>query len=274
MFDPVCIFFFQNFINAMIILGKIICLYHYISNEYWRLHVQTHVQTYLQQQVNLCWEIQKKLSEFRDSLCNNGGSEQCEPALEFRHSAECGGATCCFAGSRGDISQQHSTASPCISGHGNYTHFTPSPASDAHPPDWRPPAHSWGATRTAPAAFLTAIPTRPSDPSRNICTARRGGEGYRISGAHSLNFIQRRRLFHRAMANSGIQLLGFFLSLIGIVGLIIGTILPQWKMSAYIGDNIITAVAMYQGLWMSCAFQSTGQLQCKIYDSILQLDSE
>uniref|UniRef100_A0A3Q3WTH9 Claudin n=1 Tax=Mola mola TaxID=94237 RepID=A0A3Q3WTH9_MOLML len=75
------------------------------------------------------------------------------------------------------------------------------------------------------------------------------------------------------MANSGIQLLGFCLSLLGIVGLIVGTILPQWKMSAYIGDNIITAVAMYQGLWMSCAFQSTGQLQCKIYDSILQLDS-
>lgn len=76
------------------------------------------------------------------------------------------------------------------------------------------------------------------------------------------------------MANSGIQLLGFFLSLIGIIALIIGTVLPQWKMSAYIGDNIITAVAMYQGLWMSCAFQSTGQLQCKIYDSILQLDSK
>uniref|UniRef100_A0A3Q3AHX7 Claudin n=1 Tax=Kryptolebias marmoratus TaxID=37003 RepID=A0A3Q3AHX7_KRYMA len=75
------------------------------------------------------------------------------------------------------------------------------------------------------------------------------------------------------MANSGVQLLGFFLSLTGVVGLIVGTVLPQWKMSAYIGDNIITAVAMYQGLWMSCAFQSTGQLQCKIYDSILQLDS-
>ncbi|XP_030636490.1 claudin-7-A [Chanos chanos] len=76
------------------------------------------------------------------------------------------------------------------------------------------------------------------------------------------------------MANSGVQLLGFFLSLMGIIGLIIGTILPQWKMSAYVGDSIITAVATYQGLWMSCAFQSTGQLQCKIYDSILQLDSE
>ncbi|XP_012685421.1 claudin-7-B [Clupea harengus] len=75
------------------------------------------------------------------------------------------------------------------------------------------------------------------------------------------------------MANKGLQLLGFALSLIGLIGLIIGTILPQWKMSAYVGDNIITAIAMYEGLWMSCAFQSTGQIQCKVYDSILQLNS-
>lgn len=76
------------------------------------------------------------------------------------------------------------------------------------------------------------------------------------------------------MANKGLQLLGFALSLIGLIGLIIGTILPQWKMSAYVGDNIITAIAMYEGLWMSCAFQSTGQIQCKVYDSILQLNSK
>ncbi|XP_020785871.1 claudin-7-B [Boleophthalmus pectinirostris] len=75
------------------------------------------------------------------------------------------------------------------------------------------------------------------------------------------------------MANSGLQILGFSLALLGLIGLIIGTILPQWKMSAYVGDNIITAVAMYEGLWMSCAFQSTGQIQCKVYDSILQLNS-
>ncbi|KAM9500261.1 claudin-7-A [Clarias gariepinus] len=75
------------------------------------------------------------------------------------------------------------------------------------------------------------------------------------------------------MPNSGVQLLGFSLSLVGVMGLIIGTVLPQWKMSAHVGDSIITAVATYQGLWMSCAFQSTGQLQCKIYDSVLQLDS-
>lgn len=76
------------------------------------------------------------------------------------------------------------------------------------------------------------------------------------------------------MANSGLQILGFALALLGVIGLIIGTILPQWKMSAYVGDNIITAVAMYEGLWMSCAFQSTGQIQCKVYDSILQLNSK
>lgn len=76
------------------------------------------------------------------------------------------------------------------------------------------------------------------------------------------------------MANSGLQILGFVLALLGVIGLIIGTILPQWKMSAYVGDNIITAVAMYEGLWMSCAFQSTGQIQCKVYDSILQLNSK
>lgn len=76
------------------------------------------------------------------------------------------------------------------------------------------------------------------------------------------------------MANSGLQILGFSLALLGVIGLIIGTIMPQWKMSAYVGDNIITAIAMYEGLWMSCASQSTGQIQCKVYDSILQLNSK
>lgn len=76
------------------------------------------------------------------------------------------------------------------------------------------------------------------------------------------------------MANSGMQILGFALAALGVIGLLAGTIMPQWKMSAYVGDNIITAISMYEGLWMSCAFQSTGQMQCKVYDSILQLNSK
>lgn len=45
----------------------------------------------------------------------------------------------------------------------------------------------------------------------------------------------------------------------------------EWKASSYAGDNIITAQAMYEGLWKSCVWQSTGQIQCKVYDSLLQL---
>ncbi|NWV46113.1 CLD1 protein, partial [Daphoenositta chrysoptera] len=56
-------------------------------------------------------------------------------------------------------------------------------------------------------------------------------------------------------------------------GIIISTAMPQWKMASYAGDNIVTAQALYEGLWMSCAMQSTGQIQCKVYDSLLKLES-
>ncbi|XP_051895162.1 claudin-19-like isoform X2 [Pristis pectinata] len=75
------------------------------------------------------------------------------------------------------------------------------------------------------------------------------------------------------MANSGFQLLGYFLALGGWVGIISTTALPQWKQSSYTGDAIITAVGLYEGLWMSCASQSTGQVQCKVYDSLLLLEA-
>ncbi|XP_071379335.1 claudin-1 isoform X1 [Centroberyx affinis] len=73
------------------------------------------------------------------------------------------------------------------------------------------------------------------------------------------------------MANGGIQLLGFVLAFLGFIGLIASTIMPEWKASSYAGDNIITAQALYEGLWKTCVSQSTGQVQCKVYDSLLQL---
>lgn len=73
------------------------------------------------------------------------------------------------------------------------------------------------------------------------------------------------------MANAGVQLLGFMLALFGLMGIIAATIMVEWKASSYTGDNIITAQAMYEGLWQSCASQSTGQVQCKVYDSLLKL---
>lgn len=49
------------------------------------------------------------------------------------------------------------------------------------------------------------------------------------------------------MANSGLQLLGYFLAMGGWVGIIASTALPQWKQS-YAGDAIITAVGLTAGL--------------------------
>ncbi|XP_015684672.1 claudin-1-like, partial [Protobothrops mucrosquamatus] len=73
------------------------------------------------------------------------------------------------------------------------------------------------------------------------------------------------------MANGGLQMLGFILAFIGWIGIVVCTAMPQWKISSYAGDNIVTAQAIYEGLWMSCVMQSTGQMQCKVYDSILKL---
>ncbi|XP_072297889.1 claudin-1 [Eucyclogobius newberryi] len=73
------------------------------------------------------------------------------------------------------------------------------------------------------------------------------------------------------MANVGIQLLGFTLAFLGLIGAIASTVMVEWKASSYAGDNIITAQALYEGLWKSCVSQSTGQIQCKVYDSLLQL---
>lgn len=76
------------------------------------------------------------------------------------------------------------------------------------------------------------------------------------------------------MANSGVQLLGFCLAILGFFGVIASTAMVEWKASSYAGDNIITAQAMYEGLWKSCVSQSTGQIQCKVYDSLLQLSGK
>lgn len=73
------------------------------------------------------------------------------------------------------------------------------------------------------------------------------------------------------MASAGFQILGIFLAVIGFLGDIIICALPMWKVSAFIGNNIVTAQIFQEGLWMNCVKQSTGQMQCKVYDSMLAL---
>ncbi|XP_017292670.1 claudin-like protein ZF-A89 [Kryptolebias marmoratus] len=76
------------------------------------------------------------------------------------------------------------------------------------------------------------------------------------------------------MAAAGLQILGVLLAGIGFVGTIIVCALPMWKVSAFIGNNIVTAQVFWEGLWMNCVQQSTGQMQCKVYDSMLALPQD
>ncbi|XP_057684969.1 claudin-4-like [Corythoichthys intestinalis] len=76
------------------------------------------------------------------------------------------------------------------------------------------------------------------------------------------------------MVSLGRQMLGFILACIGFVGTIIVCALPMWKVTAFIGANIVTAQVIWEGLWMNCVTQSTGQMQCKIYDSLLALPQD
>ncbi|MBN3271404.1 CLD4 protein, partial [Polyodon spathula] len=73
------------------------------------------------------------------------------------------------------------------------------------------------------------------------------------------------------MATTGLQLLGLSLCVIGWVGAIATCALPMWRVTAFIGNNIVVAQTIWEGLWMNCIVQSTGQMQCKVYDSMLAL---
>ncbi|XP_077346406.1 claudin-4-like isoform X1 [Lithobates pipiens] len=76
------------------------------------------------------------------------------------------------------------------------------------------------------------------------------------------------------MAHEGGRLLGLVLALIGWVGSIITCAMPMWKVPAFIGNNIAVAQIIWEGLWMNCIVQSTGQMQCKVYDSMLALPQD
>ncbi|XP_077168126.1 claudin-3-like [Paroedura picta] len=69
----------------------------------------------------------------------------------------------------------------------------------------------------------------------------------------------------------GLEIGGVSLSVLGWIGCILACGLPMWRVTAFIGYNIVTAQITWEGLWMDCVVQSTGQMQCKVYDSMLAL---
>uniref|UniRef100_A0AAX7TL30 Claudin 3c n=2 Tax=Haplochromini TaxID=319058 RepID=A0AAX7TL30_ASTCA len=78
----------------------------------------------------------------------------------------------------------------------------------------------------------------------------------------------------RANMSMGMEIVGIAFGVIGFLIAILSCALPMWRVTAFIGANIVTAQIIQEGLWMSCVVQSTGQMQCKVYDSLLALSQE
>ncbi|XP_051847893.1 claudin-4 [Antechinus flavipes] len=76
------------------------------------------------------------------------------------------------------------------------------------------------------------------------------------------------------MGSMGLQVMGIALAVLGWLASMLACALPMWRVTAFIGSNIVTAQTIWEGLWMSCVVQSTGQMQCKMYDSLLALPQD
>ncbi|XP_075450020.1 claudin-8-like [Ascaphus truei] len=73
------------------------------------------------------------------------------------------------------------------------------------------------------------------------------------------------------MESGAVQIAGLVLGGIGLVGTCAVTGLPQWRVTAFIENNIVVFETLWEGLWMNCIRQANIRMQCKIYDSLLAL---
>ncbi|XP_039648267.1 claudin-4-like [Perca fluviatilis] len=76
------------------------------------------------------------------------------------------------------------------------------------------------------------------------------------------------------MASRGMQMAGFAMALLGLTGVLVSCFTHMWRVTAFIGSNIVTAQVTWEGIWMTCVVESTGQMQCDDYDSMLDLSAD
>ncbi|XP_006125254.1 claudin-19-like isoform X1 [Pelodiscus sinensis] len=74
------------------------------------------------------------------------------------------------------------------------------------------------------------------------------------------------------MASSALQISALLLALAGLIILLVTTVSNKWKISS-MATTIITATWVYEGLWMNCAATALGSVQCKIFFSLLSVDT-
>nr|XP_061797748.1 claudin-4-like [Nerophis lumbriciformis] len=71
-----------------------------------------------------------------------------------------------------------------------------------------------------------------------------------------------------------LEILAMVLGFLGLFGLVAATAMPMWRVSAFIGANLIVMEVLWEGLWMNCYNQADIKMQCKVYDSLLILPRE
>ncbi|KAJ3590763.1 hypothetical protein NHX12_008712 [Muraenolepis orangiensis] len=67
------------------------------------------------------------------------------------------------------------------------------------------------------------------------------------------------------------EIAAMLVGLMGLIGAAATTGMPMWKVTAFIGENIIVMETRWEGLWMNCYRQASIRMQCKVYDSLLFL---
>ncbi|XP_032400878.1 claudin j [Xiphophorus hellerii] len=75
-------------------------------------------------------------------------------------------------------------------------------------------------------------------------------------------------------AHMALQELGISLSMMGVAGTMLICGLPMWKVTAFIGTHLVVMQVFWEGLWMACVSEYTGQMQCKLYDALLDLSPD
>lgn len=76
------------------------------------------------------------------------------------------------------------------------------------------------------------------------------------------------------MATYALQIVALMLGGLGLVGTVAVTLMPQWRVSAFIESNIVVFENLWEGLWMNCMRHVNIRMQCKIYDSLLALSPD
>ncbi|XP_029964011.1 claudin-17-like [Salarias fasciatus] len=71
-----------------------------------------------------------------------------------------------------------------------------------------------------------------------------------------------------------LEVLALVLGSVGLMGTVAIAALPTWRVSAFIGANLIVMEELWEGLWMTCYRQIDVNMQCKAYDSLLALPPE